>query len=116
GGGAAGGEGALLGARWAGVRGGGVTRRRIAMSGWSRAVAAALAFLIAAPALASSETLGEAYRRVNPAVVVIRSRGQEVTTEGIARFREIGSGRLVSADGKVAPAAPARHPTEGPHV
>jgi len=82
------------------------------MSGWSRAVAAALAFLIAAPALASSETLGEAYRRVNPAVVVIRSRGQEVTTEGIARFREIGSGVLISSDGKVATAAHVVHSME----
>ena len=82
------------------------------MSGWPRAVAAALALLIAAPALASAETLGEAYRRVNPAVVVIRSRGQEVTTEGIARFREIGSGVLISPDGKVATAAHVVHSME----
>jgi len=82
------------------------------MSGTSRAVAAALALLIAAPALASAETLGEAYRRVNPAVVVIRSRGQEVTTEGIARFREIGSGVLISPDGKVATAAHVVHSME----
>jgi len=82
------------------------------MSGTSRAVAAALALLIAAPALASAETLGEAYRRVNPAVVVIRSRGQEVTTEGIARFREIGSGVLISSDGKVATAAHVVHSME----
>ena len=82
------------------------------MSPLSRAVAAALAFMIAAPALASAETLGEAYRRVNPAVVVIRSRGQEVTTEGIARFREIGSGVLISSDGKVATAAHVVHSME----
>src|SRR5262245_65693132 len=82
------------------------------MSGWSRPVAAALALLIAAPGLASAETLGEAYRRVNPAVVVIRSRGQEVTTEGIARFREIGSGVLISPDGKVATAAHVVHSME----
>ena len=82
------------------------------MGGRSRAVAAAVALLIAAPALASAETLGEAYRRVNPAVVVIRSRGQEVTTEGIARFREIGSGVLISSDGKVATAAHVVHSME----
>src|SRR5262245_63941888 len=79
------------------------------MSGWSRPVAAALALLIAAPGLASAETLGEAYRRVNPAVVVIRSRRQEVTTQGIARFREIGSGVLISPDRRVATAAHVVH-------
>ncbi len=75
-------------------------------------VAVALAFLIAVPALARGETLGEAFRRVNPAVVVIRSKGQEVTTEGIERFREIGSGVLISSDGKVATAAHVVHSME----
>ena len=73
---------------------------------------AALAFLIAAPSLACGETLGEAFRRVNPSVVVIRSRGQEVTAEGIARFKEIGSGVLISSDGKVATAAHVVHTME----
>jgi len=75
-------------------------------------VMAALAFLIAAPSLASGETLGEAFRRVNPSVVVIRSRGQEVTAEGISRFKEIGSGVLISPDGKVATAAHVVHTME----
>src|SRR5262245_48300225 len=70
---------------------------------------AALVLLIAAPFPARGETLGEAYRRVNPAVVVIRSKGQEVTAEGITRFREIGSGVLISRDGKVATAAHVVH-------
>jgi S1-C subfamily serine protease len=85
---------------------------RVRWSAGSCGVAVTLALLIAAPPLARGETLGEAYRRVNPAVVVIRSRGQEVTTEGITRFREIGSGVLISPDGKVATAAHVVHSME----
>ncbi|HZN52470.1 MAG TPA: trypsin-like peptidase domain-containing protein [Methylomirabilota bacterium] len=77
--------------------------------GW---VMAAFAFLIAVPSLVSGETLGEAFRRVNPSVVVIRSRGREVTADSIARFKEIGSGVLISADGKVATAAHVVHTME----
>jgi serine protease Do len=55
------------------------------------------------------ETLGEVYRRVNPSVVVVRARGQEVTEQGLSRFREIGSGVLISADGKIATAAHVVH-------
>ena len=71
-----------------------------------------LALLILAPTLAAAETLGEAYRRVNPSVVVIRAKGSEVTEEGVSRFREIGSGVLISADGKVATAAHVVHTME----
>ena len=80
-------------------------------SRWSVTIAAFF-FLVAAPTLVRGETLGEAFRRVNPSVVVIRSRGQEVTAEGIARFKEIGSGVLISADGKVATAAHVVHTME----
>jgi S1-C subfamily serine protease len=38
-------------------------------------------------------------------VVVIRARGYEVTAEGTARFKETGSGVLISPDGKIATAA-----------
>ena len=72
----------------------------------------ALALLILAPTLAAAETLGEAYRRINPSVVVIRAKGSEVTEEGVSRFREIGSGVLISADGKVATAAHVVHTME----
>ena len=64
-----------------------------------------LALLGGLPSLGTCETLGEAYRRVNPAVVVIRARGEEVTADGVTRFKEIGSGVLISPDGKVATAA-----------
>jgi serine protease Do len=72
-----------------------------------RAATLALALLFAAPApsLGQGETLGEAYLRVSTSVVVIRARGEEVTAEGLVRFKEIGSGVLISPDGKVATAA-----------
>jgi S1-C subfamily serine protease len=43
---------------------------------------------------------------------VIRAKGSEVTEEGVSRFREIGSGVLISADGKVATAAHVVHTME----
>ena len=70
-----------------------------------RAVTLALAFLFTAPSLGESESLNDAYRRVSTSVVVIRARGQEVTEEGTIKFKEIGSGVLISPDGKVATAA-----------
>jgi len=76
---------------------------------WWRLAAVVFALSSAAPALAADETLGEVYRRVNPSVVVIRARDQEVTQEGMSRFREIGSGVLISPDGKIATAAHVVH-------
>jgi len=70
-----------------------------------RAATLALAFLFTAPSLGESESLNDAYRRVSTSVVVIRARGQEVTEEGTIKFKEIGSGVLISPDGKVATAA-----------
>jgi serine protease Do len=70
-----------------------------------RATTLALALLFAAPSLGEGESLHEAYRRVSTSVVVIRARGQEVTADGTVRFKEIGSGVLISPDGKVATAA-----------
>ena len=78
------------------------------MTRMARPLAAlALALLFAAPAQAQgqNESLGDAYRRVSTSVVVIRARGQEVTEDGLVRFKEVGSGVLISADGKVATAA-----------
>jgi S1-C subfamily serine protease len=76
-----------------------------------RALPLILLFLAptAAAGETAGETLGETYRRVNPSVVVIRARGEEVTEEGLSRFREIGSGVLISADGKIATAAHVVH-------
>ena len=70
-----------------------------------RAATLALALLFGAPSLGESESLHDAYRRVSTSVVVIRARGQEVTADGLIRFKEIGSGVLITPDGKVATAA-----------
>jgi serine protease Do len=76
--------------------------------GW-RTPSLVLALLFIGPTPAAGETLGEVYRRVNPSVVVIRARGEEVTEQGLSRFREIGSSVLISPDGKIATAAHVVH-------
>ncbi len=52
------------------------------------------------------------YRKASPSVVVIRAKGREVTTGGVARFGETGSGVLVSQDGKVVTASHVVHGME----
>ena len=74
-----------------------------------RAVMLALALLFTAPSRGEAQSLNEVYRRVSTSVVVIRARGQEVTAEGTTRFKEIGSGVLITPDGKVATAAHVVH-------
>jgi S1-C subfamily serine protease len=70
-----------------------------------RAMTLGLALLLAVPVGAEGQSLNELYRRVSSSVVVIRASGQEVTADGTVRFKEIGSGVLISADGKIATAA-----------
>jgi serine protease Do len=70
-----------------------------------RATTLVLALLFAAPSPGEGESLHDVYRRVSTSVVVIRAQGQEVTDDGSVRFKEIGSGVLISPDGKVATAA-----------
>ena len=77
-----------------------------------RAAILALALLLAAPAPGAGESLNEVYRRVSTSVVVIRAQGQEVTADGTVKFKEIGSGVLISPDGKVATAAHVVHTLE----
>jgi S1-C subfamily serine protease len=55
-----------------------------------------------------AETLAQVFKRVNPSVVVIRASQREPSTEGPggeARFSVVGSGVLISQDGKVMTAA-----------
>ena len=70
-----------------------------------RAARLALALLLGAPSLGEGESLHDAYRRVSTSVAVIRARGHEVTADGRVTFKEVGSGVLISPDGKVATAA-----------
>jgi serine protease Do len=64
---------------------------------------------LAQPAPARAQAVGDVFRKVSPSVVVIRSRGRDVSVSGQVRFGEIGSGVLISADGKVMTAAHVVH-------
>ena len=77
-----------------------------------RAAILACVLLFAVPSAGESQTLNEMYRRVSTSVVVIRATGQEVKAEGTVHFKEIGSGVLISPDGKVATAAHVVHSLE----
>ena len=46
---------------------------------------------------------------MSPSVVVIRSKGRDVSASGQVRFGEIGSGMFISSDGKVMTAAHVVH-------
>jgi S1-C subfamily serine protease len=72
----------------------------------------AFALLFTAPAPGESQSLNEVYRRVSTSVVVIRARGEEVTADGMTRFKEIGSGVMITPDGKIATAAHVVHTME----
>ncbi len=62
------------------------------------------------PGAACAQSVGDVFRQVNPAVVVIRAKGRDVEgSAGLTRFTETGSGVLVSADGKVMTAAHVVH-------
>jgi len=71
----------------------------------------ALAVILGAVALpafapqARAQNLDEIFRRVNPSVIVVRSKGRDVGAGGVTRFNETGSGFLISASGRVMTAA-----------
>lgn len=68
-------------------------------------LAAVLASVLAA-STAVAQDLADLFARVAPAVVTIRAQGQEVAGKnGTVRFRETGSGVLISPDGTVLTAA-----------
>ena len=69
----------------------------------------ALTLMPMAPVAAQPQTLGDLYRKVSPSVVVIRAKGREVSASGVARFGEIGSGVIVTEDGKVVTASHVVH-------
>jgi hypothetical protein len=68
-------------------------------------VAVLAAFAPATPAQAQSSSLDDLFTRVSPTVVVVRSKGRDVSAGGVTRFTGAGSGVLVSSDGKVMTAA-----------
>jgi serine protease Do len=68
------------------------------------AVMLAAAVLPYAPA-ARAQGLEEIFRKVSPSVVVVRTKGRDVSAGGITHFTETGSGVLVSSSGRVMTAA-----------
>lgn len=76
-------------------------------------LAGLVAVLLAWPAPAPAETpgLGPIFRRVNPSVLVIRTKEREATEDGgqLASVTGVGSGVLISRDGKVITAAHVVH-------
>jgi len=69
------------------------------------AVVLAAVALPAFPSVARAQNLDDIFRKVNPAVVVVRSKGRDVGAAGITRFSETGSGFLISTSGRVMTAA-----------
>jgi serine protease Do len=62
------------------------------------------------PARVEAQDVDELFRQVSPSVVVIKAKGREVTsTRGLVTFGEIGSGVLISPDGKIMTAAHVVH-------
>lgn len=70
------------------------------------------AIVLALPYAIAAQTVGDTFRKVSPAVVVIRATGHDVSGSGEVRFSEIGSGVLISRDGKVMTAAHVVHAME----
>src|SRR5262245_66566729 len=71
---------------------------------------ATLVAVAAAPAPLSAENLSQIFGFVNPSVVIVRTSEREVSAEGqLAKFGEVGSGVLISSDGKVMTAAHVVH-------
>jgi S1-C subfamily serine protease len=66
-------------------------------------------FMLGWPAPTGAQPVGDVFRKVSPSVVVIRSKGRDVSASGQVRFGEVGSGVLISADGKVMTAAHVVH-------
>src|SRR5262245_17165495 len=67
--------------------------------------------LVASAGAAAAQTVGDVFNRVLPSVAVIRATGTEVSAQagGAVRYKETGSGVLISADGKVMTAAHVVH-------
>ena len=68
-----------------------------------------VAVVLALPWTVAAQTVGDTFRKVSPAVVVIRATGRDVSGSGQVRFSEIGSGVLISQDGNVMTAAHVVH-------
>ena len=68
--------------------------------------------LISLSARGVTQDLGDLYRSASASVVVIRAKGREVSRDGVMRFGEIGSGVLISTEGRVVTASHVVHGME----
>lgn len=68
-----------------------------------------VAVVLALPGAVGAQTVGDTFRKVSAAVVVIRATGRDISGSGEVRFSEIGSGVLISQDGNVMTAAHVVH-------
>jgi serine protease Do len=69
------------------------------------AVILAAAVLPAFAPAARAQNLEEIFSKVKPYVVVVRTKGRDVSTGGVTRFNQTGSGVLISSSGRVVTAA-----------
>ncbi len=79
---------------------------------WLQSLTVVVMLVAAAPLGAQAPTLGELYRTTSPSVVVIRAKGNQVTSSGVVAYGEIGSGVLISRDGRVVTASHVVHGME----
>ncbi len=76
----------------------------------AQAVLCMVAGIGAMPAPVGAQDLSQIFRAVNPSVVVVRTSEREVSAESqLAKVGEIGSGVVISSDGKVITAAHVVH-------
>src|SRR5215831_14370377 len=68
--------------------------------------------LISLSARGVTQDLGDLYRSASASVAVIRAKGREVSRDGVMRFGEIGSGVLISREGRVVTASHVVHGME----
>lgn len=79
---------------------------RVAPSGLA---AAAVVVLLSQGLPAGAQTVGQTFKRVSPSVVVVRTTESEVNSQNLVSVPGVGSGVLISADGKVLTAAHVVH-------
>src|SRR5262249_46307484 len=68
------------------------------------------AVAVSLPSPSQAQTVAQVFQQVNPSVVVVRAKGRDLIARGsgdstLVNYNEVGSGVLVSADGKVLTAA-----------
>jgi serine protease Do len=61
----------------------------------------AAAMLPAFAQVARAQNLEDIFRKVSPSVVVVRSKGRDISAGGVTRFSQTGSGVLISSSGRV---------------